>query len=500
MNILIVEDEEYIRKAIKKHITEYTPTFSKILEAENGIEAVKIMRKNRPEIILMDVRMPGLSGLSVLEHFGKADYKFKVIIVSGHSDFSYAQKALLLGVSAYLLKPVKKDELYRLIDQQIKALHEERVLKEHTEKYQHLIKQEAVHSVLENRIQERNDFTHISFSAWYGVLLVEIESTGCESEVEKHLERMTSDCSDCILYQKDEKVFVVIIGFSRPNEQIFNKKAQDILYVLRHGISCHCAVSASGIGESYSSIRAMYIQAMQFMKEKVIHGDTKVLSSQNVELIQLNQYKQKLSAIAGLIETGSLQKIRRQIELLIESLGHEQKLSYPNLKILTDDLKAKIYGILSRFSISISDEIFLLDNCYNLEQYITKLTDYLLYASELLQGSKPLNGESGFEKALAFINLHFSENISLEYVAGLANLSPNYFCAVFKKRMNCNYIDYVTSLRIERAKEILRNRPAVSISQVGKLSGYENTRYFSKLFHKLTGLRPKEFRDTDTGN
>ena len=507
MRILVAEDEALIRMAIVKYLAAYSPVFSEILEAENGDDAMLIIQEQTPDIVLLDIRMPGINGLEIVERSLKEHQNFKKIIISGYSEFEYAQKAMYMGTSAYLLKPVQKKELYKTLDKVRSEIRREKQMQEHMHQYQDdlerfkvIAKRNTLYDVLENREPEKHELQMVSFSEWYGVILVEIKSGSNErtgKPFTSFLETLITEWKDSIVFQQSKRRFVIVVGLQQPEETELHRLAGKVLQSLKLQFPiCRCAVSVSGIGAKYSSIRTMYLQAVEYLLEKINLSDHDVLTKKvEAPPVDINRYAHTICALVELVEMGDSKKINCAILSLIDLVNKDKYLNYNNLKMITNYLLARLHSVLSKFLLNIIDP-FLIEDCYDLEDYVSRLTAYLSSCSAMLRSAKFSEKEQGFECAIRYINEHYADNITLDYVAELAGLSPNYFSELFRKRMQCNYIEYLTSLRIEKAKKLLINQPKLTIAQVGYRVGYENTRYFSKLFIKRTGQKPKEFRNS----
>lgn len=144
MKLLIVDDDDIIREVIKKIAEEENLGFDVIEEAENGEEAINKALDILPDIIVTDIKMPGIDGLSFIEKTYKKLHETKFIILSGHDDFSFAQKAIKFGICEYLLKPYSREDMIALLKNYINIINTERILK---------IKNENINKLFNSNIQ-----------------------------------------------------------------------------------------------------------------------------------------------------------------------------------------------------------------------------------------------------------------------------------------------------------------------------------------------------------
>jgi len=147
--ILIAEDETIIRKGLIKIITEMDICFGKIYEASNGLEAADIIKRYKPSIVITDIRMPIKDGLDFISEVRNNHHDIRFIIISGYSEFSYAQKAISYNVTEYLLKPIKKDKLYNALIKAIEQLRTTNINKYKNNTYSHSINC-AISYIVEN--------------------------------------------------------------------------------------------------------------------------------------------------------------------------------------------------------------------------------------------------------------------------------------------------------------------------------------------------------------
>jgi two-component system, response regulator YesN len=494
VKMVIADDESLARVSLSSMIKDMEASWQIVGEAANGEELLTLVAQHKPNIAIVDIRMPKLSGLDAVQ-LGKTISPFtKWVILSGFSDFGYAQQALVLGVSAYLLKPVDPAELERTV---------QHIYKENKE-YISLLNQQFENnlSALCNGLtsikhKEQDSLLHQgSFLAW----TFHMDAARPAS--------LVSDV-ECELY-KD-------LRQSMGKHLIYGMNLA--LLALQNGELAAVGVWDAGKGEEgkrrvydffgeIEPIISRYKTADMTMTV-LQTGECQGFKALNERLQQLQQWSH-LRAVCGIGRTLDYAELIREAQMpdkpeaarLLCAIGNHVQdwmcLNYHNAVNELEALLQKSHLFASektkhavRLFISIAIGITLPE----------KTTAPQLIAALRQHGEKVLRGMNTKEPAsvdlitqvIQYIEKHYMDDIGIGQIAGQLNVSANYLSALFHKKTGVMFVKYLTRIRMHKAKELLMNTN-LQVRQVAEQVGYYSTRHFTKLFTQTFGTYPSDYR------
>lgn len=368
MKLLIVDDEVQIREGLSEGIEWAALGFDEVLIAENGVEAFALFQAHRPEIIITDIRMPGMDGLELSKRVREMSDFVKIIILSGHSDFTYAKEAIQIRVNDFELKPVKISNLLALVARLMKEYEAERLKARNQQ-------EAAVISYLEAAMRGEKtgpaEFTHFYVT-------------------------------------RDKQLKLCI-----QNVEIDQAKA-----IIEAEFQMHAPALD---GEMLPQAHSLCLDLMTIL--------IRTLDERNVE-------------IGGLMDGSALARI----------------------------------GELTRLS--------------EYREWIVEL--YSLVLGRLAPNGTMLQSPV-IRNATAYIKDHYSEDLSVDGLARKFGLTPNYFSHLFKKEVGVRFSEYINKCRIEEAKRLLKE-PHLMAYEVTGLVGFQDYKYFFKVFKKMEGCSPSDYR------
>lgn len=512
--VLIVDDEYLAREGMKKTI-DWDILGCKVCgEASNGIEAIEYSKNFKPDIIITDINMPGISGLDMAFKVRELLPDCKFIIITGYDEFQYAKEAIKLKAVDFILKPIDEDELIEAIKRSTKelnklslnrALEQERLLLD-AMRGRFSDKESMVDGLREAKI-DLNTIRIISIeNDIYNERMEEdsmdksyMQNKGIRELIYKHF-KSKYYVIDCHFYR-----VAIVLEDNEDNENNedkgsleemlnnFTKEVNEILNItVTLGVSDKKPLR--NIKESYSESKEAINHKLYLGKNKIIYFESIFKSDSHITL--------------------DFTKEKREMNLLIKA---------KDKKRIQDKLKSiftrfKIYKSEEDFirgvSIEIILEAFSVVKTYdtyskgeeleeaNIYKYAAKLNtldelyefvySYLIKVLNILRERDAAAEETGIEKAVEFIDHHYKEDISLKDVANYAYLSESYLSRKMKKVLGIGFSEYITRLRMEKAIELLRE-PNTKVAKVALEVGYPDYRYFSQSFKKYTGYSPSEF-------
>ncbi|MCM3411294.1 response regulator transcription factor [Metabacillus litoralis] len=513
--ILIADDEALERQGLELMISRAMPGKFVFFHAENGRVAIEKSEQEKPDIIFMDIKMPGIQGIDALKEIAQILPHAKTVLVTAYDHFGYAKEALSLGVSDYLLKPKKKQEVLDVVNKLIEKMELEKKLrnKELTQRetisqLQPLVESEIclmimMKLVIEPDFNELNELLKTRIETGYALVISLQLSKKDEHELEKQtiyagiksfIKLSEIDCLVSPLIGNRITLFNTILNEDSVKQSLreesitFAKKIYKFIDE-SYGIKAIIGIGTKrkGLeGLRYSYYEATTVVSSPYHEQSIYHYS------------QYNKGKQKEYHLN--IETELLAEINKfnlhqaiivfdqAFDLLVESTDGDFNQCRNEVMALFISLNKHFL----RQGVKVAD-IGNISDTTQLEQLKHVAEIWLHLLIEAVQKEKENRTESLIDQAKRFINENYHKEITMEYVSELINLSPFYFSKIFKKYEGITFIDYLTNVRIEKSKELLLDHH-LSFKEICFLVGYNDPNYFSRVFKKVTEFSPTEYR------
>jgi two-component system response regulator YesN len=531
--IMIVDDEEEIRLGIIKKIDWEANGFIVVGDAENGKEALEKAEKLQPDVIMTDIKMPFMDGLELGQKLVELMPSSKIIVFSGCDDFEYAHRAIKINVVEYVLKPINSVELIEVLKRLKTQLDHEYNEKRNLETlYKHyveslpVIREQFLVGVIEGRISESQwneqsenlgidfEYDYLSVAVIHADGSLTLDEVGDNISISKEPtlvpisikkivdENMDKYCKFASFLYSD---MVVVIGN-------FEKKDDILLFI--KGINEVCKIYerimnltiSSGIGYVYSrtvEIRFSYKAAQNALDYRFILGTGKAIYIDDVEpdnSVQLQLDEQEERYMLNAIKISSEEEITMAIDNLFKKF-EDLLLPFNQYRIYLMEIMTSILKLVQAYNLDI-DEIFGRNfNCYSyleafnsineVKKWIVskaiKVNDYI--KKERINSSMLL-----IERAKQYIKENYRDyDISVEKLCSELHVSPTYFSTMFKKETKMNFVNYLTTIRLEQAVKLLNTTDDKTYIIADKV-GYPEANYFSYVFKKKFGVSPSKYR------
>lgn len=520
LKVLIVDDEVLERKAVAKILKSSSEDVTVIGEAPNGRKAIEMAEELRPDIIFMDIKMPGIDGVQAVKEIKKFDMDIRFIMVSAFNTFEYAKEVMQQGVREYILKPSRKQDILeslgRVADEirtERKKTEEQQSLRENLNRAVSIAQKEWVSSLLMNQVQD------ITFDEWGQLLGVEIISghvmlfslqpagkseftisekqswfswlrDTLKSVVKKH-EIMIGPITETqvpVLFLTSEKLHF------KTNAQLICESL--INFFKKDGLSGELGI---GIGHPYAHAQELnksYHEAVLALEQlaktpnqKYLICDKKGSAFEKPSVSHLLEMEKKL---LDAVRQGDVNQVSFIIDSLEAKFESSNDLKAPLVKKSFSELFILISRMLHDLGVK-NDGAPSFDNLEDIGLIIDEGKKHLLAVVQHVQVWRNNHAKGMLHKAKEYIEKHYADAITLESVAEYVELSPFYFSKLFKDRFGLTFIDYLTEIRIKHAKEEMVD-PAKSLKEICYSIGYKDPNYFSRVFKKATGLSPTEYR------
>ncbi|MAT43434.1 MAG: hypothetical protein CL609_13950 [Anaerolineaceae bacterium] len=517
--VFLVEDEIVTREGIRDNVDWKAAGFEFCGEASNGELALPLLDESKPDVLITDIKMPHMDGLQLSKIVRKHMPWIKVIILSGHDEFNFAQSAIKLGVTEYLLKPVSSHDLHITLtklalslDQEKQEREQLKSLKSKLEDNFALTQEKFLIRLVTGGISS-TEAVELSLqlgldiiSKFYLVMLIKIEPPDktypYDFQVYKRAEQlifdMVKDDPDLILAKKEfEDLVLFVKGDSLEQitqESLFRADLFKNIIQTQTGYSANISIGSPQ--ERLGAIHHSFAEALILQKTTPVQESDQFTSS-TIEIPPLDH-----KAIENYLRYGAISNFDDFFSKTLETIGRiglqipiiKQYLFVDLILTLTQFISDVDNSIIPPFS-DINSIQKSLSDITTIEQIQERIKNFFNEAINV----RKLNNNNDYEllnKIEEFIHQNFQNaDLKMSDVSKIFNLSPSYFSAFFKEEVGVTFRDYICDLRIEHAKNLLVSTHLKS-SVIAYKSGYNDPHYFSFIFKKKTGKTPKEFRNS----
>jgi two-component system response regulator YesN len=505
MKIAIVEDEKLERESIKLLLSRIADPPEIAFETFNGEDALRLFEEYKPQVLLIDMNLPGLSGIEVIKRIRANNTEAEIVIISAYSNFVFAQEAIQLRVFDYLLKPYSKEKLYSVVNRIRLKLFEKNRQSENpvnsrlfleTNNY---MKRELFYYLAAEKLFDEwtigfmEDFFKIKERSLCCILIFS-DGPECVDDAmwEKVKNRIENRLKPLICRIIGQDVLVVVQEHSRNNEK------EKIIPVVRsclgleQGIVCLQGSWTGGLRSVVQSFKDLNEKkiSMRAHKEYKFHSKSVLDLYDNETLFFKSVIKRSWAdAEYYLIQCGIFrEEVDRDYLNVIKNRAY-----YCYLWRQADRYIFQVTGkrktIEDKFTIDM-----MIEKAETTEKLMEIVLTYLRRYVESLDFDNVDYSGRIIEKVKEYISVNLKEDLSLERVAEVAGFSSFYLSKLFKKNEKISFKDYVIKIRMEKAKHLLSCKN-LNIKQTAYEVGYPDANYFSRAFKKYTGFSAKNYLD-----
>ncbi|MCX7708356.1 MAG: response regulator [Clostridia bacterium] len=534
ITVAIIDDEALVRIGLKSLIDWEANGFHIIGEASNGLQGMELIREKVPDIAIIDIKMPVMSGLEVIQSIRNEEKKVKFIVLSSFDEFQLVKQAMKLGACDYLIKlELEPDVLLHALNQVKYTIEEE--LKEQGKKEslerQVRINKSAIMEEFFKKLIAKVHFDKQEIDEYLKLLEVslnenriacactkvtDIENLGKFEKHDIHLFDLS------IMNVINEIVNGIFIGYTFKwnhgeyltvfswaddwMEDLFRQKAAEtaerLVYMIGQYFNTPVSIGISNVYHSFRDMDQLFTECSQAIQYSFYKGPGRAVffhetlgqAASNTG-IDMKTYKNDMLKA---IETSNAEALKKVFDHLIyelenKSISREKtydlccQFAYHaiNHLYISEDALNRLVG----FNNGMFQEISRQTSLPGIIDWLRKLENGL---TKILSSNFSQHGDRIIARAKRYINEHFQDEISLNDIAEELKLSPGYFSSMFKQGTGQNFVDYVTEVKINNAKRLL-TESNLKIYEVSNVLGYENPYYFSRVFKKVTGMTPSEY-------
>lgn len=502
--VLIVDDERIERNGIKLLLKQLQLPIE-IAEASNGKEALEYLRENKADILLTDVKMPFMDGIHLIEESQRLGgcEEMKCVIFSGCSEFDYARKAVRLGVSDYILKPVDPNEFRETITQAVRQLEEVRAEKNMRKKSIQHIKEHALYQVVSGT-SVSEVLSHCSgilrreeLDSFCRMILIEAKDDFFGSVGADVKERVldVNEESSYVYLNLTPQQSVMLLRDSKLDSIAF---AQDLLGRIEKEYNQCCTCSISSQIENAGQIASAMEELEELMENKFYHPASRIfykgMANDNSELIQIDD-DTLMKQMKQDIRMKDMQSLHAHFDKFTQKYRSNTAFSQMYIKFLFANLLKDIYDALpgdGKEQLNIQ-----IDKLYKSFDFahVTQIVCESMQRLEKTFSGKNHTSHKEVEIVKQYIESHYKEEISVELLSELVYMAPSYLSSIFKKETGQNLNRFIKSVRMEKAKELLE-QTVMKIVDISTGCGYPNVSYFCSSFREYYGISPQKFRES----
>lgn len=512
---MIVDDEYLEREGIKFLIDKYKLDLE-IAEAYNGEKALKFLVSNPVDILFTDIKMPFMDGLELAEKARSLYPEIKIIIFSAYGEFDYAKKAIDINVVHYILKPIQVKEFLDVFTKVIDMCKKEKDAKEQEQKliqvYNKAIENEKEKLLIDlmngvkvdEQLMKLIKLTGKDFTKQHLQMVMVDFRTKFFDQYEEDFKKILIEIlkSDYLYVNLNERQSVIfILESKRPaNYNDISKFAELLINKVESIYSTMIAIVISGIIDSFSDIDKEYDNLESMLDYKFFFDNSIILFTHKSIPIDKSvsaNIERLTEDILSNIDSNDYCGAKKSTNTFFDSLKDQGLFSVVFIKFICSEIVKKAYGKTGKNDTANSnnyiEEIFRSETLNQLKSIVERVMN------DMRAVSRSNNEEANKKVIKEILNLvedNYMNDISLEWMADKVFLSPSYLSNYFKKETGKSFVKYITSYRLERARDLLQNTN-MKIVDISEKVGYCNTSYFCLNFKNHFGISPTQYREKE---
>lgn len=532
MKVFLVEDEIIMREGIRKNINWEKEGFVFAGEASDGELAYALIQKIKPDILITDIKMPFMDGLELSRLVKQELPDIKIIVLSGYDEFEYAQEGIDIGITKYLLKPVAAAKLLEEVKKVGQEIAKEREFQQTFEMVHMKNTQLAVQNFFRRLVQGKRPASELLnegrgiglelAAKKYNILLFQIFS-GEDAQVQVYCEQQNQAVSGMEqLAGQEPEVLMIELGIEgwafilketgdKPLAVIQESFVKKLCRIMDKYNELEFFGGAGRPVERVSELSRCFEEASRAFAYRYLEKRNQILYSgdliekeeaaKDLELGALEAKKLDRKITERFLKTGLKREVGGFVDDYFQSLGTQAVQSFLFRQYMIMDIYFAAQALLEETGYGPDTLVERCGDFQKMEEVFQTAEAGKDYVKKVLETAIDLRDavsrkkyHSLLEEARNFIEQHYdNENISLNSVAASVNMSPNHFSSIFSQEMSQTFIEYLTHVRMEKAKELLRTS-SMKTAEIALAVGYKDPHYFSYLFKKTQECTPKEFR------
>lgn len=535
IKVFLVEDEMVIRRGIKNSIDWEKEGYIFCGEASDGELAYPMIIKEKPDILITDIRMPFMDGLELCKLVKEELPNIKILILSGYDEFDYAKEAIRLGVTEYLLKPISSGKLLEALNGVSESIRREKEDKDLVRKYMEEMRENTEHEKqkffeqmiagnlsMADALETGKKYEMNLSAGMYNLLLFRFtlgeenrKSGELLGEAEYAIKKLTERLEYVFEFQRDVEGWAFLL--MADNEEQMSERVKELSKDLEEIMKNYSTITYfGGIGQPVARLRELeesFREAERALAARFTMELNRIISvedirmAQNVdtlddiEITSFGEIEKTRTMLEKFLNNGAEDEIDEFVDVYINELPEENLKSVLMRQYIIMDAYIvmmsfceKIEGIegeMQAQSEELKNSMKTIQTLEEIKNYIRMLLKKIIGVRDTISGRRY---SDIIEIAKDQIRkTYMSDEIFLNTIAAEVGMSPSYFSSIFSKEMGKTFVEYLTEIRMDRAKELLMCS-SMKTSEIGYEVGYKDPHYFSYIFKKTQNCTPKEFR------
>lgn len=535
IKVFLVEDEMVIRRGIKNSIDWEKEGYIFCGEASDGELAYPMIIKEKPDILITDIRMPFMDGLELCKLVKKELPNIKILILSGYDEFDYAKEAIRLGVTEYLLKPISSGKLLEALNGVSESIRREKEDKDLVRKYMEEMRENTEHEKqkffeqmiagnlsMADALETGKKYEMNLSAGMYNLLLFRFtlgeenrKSGELLGEAEYAIEKLTERLEYVFEFQRGVEGWAFLL--MADNEEQMSERVKELSKDLEEIMKNYSTIAYfGGIGQPVARLRELeesFREAERALAARFTMELNRIIS---VEDIRMAQNVDTLDDIE-ITSFGEIEKTRTMLEKFLNNGAEDEIDEFVDVYI-NELPEENLKSVLMRQYIIMDAYIVMMSFCEKIEgiegemqaqseelknsmktiQTVEEIKNYIRMLLKKIIGVRDTISGRRYSDIIEIAKdqirkTYMSDEISLNTIAAEVGMSPSYFSSIFSKEMGKTFVEYLTEIRMDRAKELLMCS-SMKTSEIGYEVGYKDPHYFSYIFKKTQNCTPKEFR------
>lgn len=531
MKVLIADDEVKVCRLIEFFVDWESLGMEIVAIVNNGADALEEIKRQKPDIAITDIRMPGYSGLEMIERAKVLSPGIEFIIISGYRHFDYAQQAIRFGVKDYLLKPINQEELVRTLirmrdeylhrteqlsnEEKLRIFERDDIERVRTELFNELIF-DIKRPKEELTLQYLNENLHFHFQEGLFQLVI-IKVDGLHGNVGQNKEYIKKKiihlimsnlkklCFDLEYLFEDDRCFLVL-NYDRNQKHIrAGLKSQISELTLQKDIfkELEVTIGAGATVDSPSEIKKSYKTAVWAVSQRLVEGTNRIIEGMQMTVssfVETNVFYDFNKMLNDAIEYQDADGIVKSISFLEKQLETKEEVTGHEILLMSKEaMNVYLFGIKNnQLPLDSVGSLFHtfnkeVDTYSSVKEVFTYLSNTMCTSFIKIIEEKRQADTKPIRDAKRYISEHFEKPITLELVSDIVGFNSSYFSLLFKKESGYTFTEYLQKKRMDKAKELLK-LSSLSVAAICEAVGYSDVKYFTKSFTKYTNLKPNEYR------
>jgi len=518
----ILVDDEQLSIDMMKNLIEWDRYDVQIVAtAPDGLSALELFRELAPNIIITDIKMPGMDGIEFIRRVREISQDVEIIFISAYADFAFVKEAITLGSSNYLLKPVDEAELEKTLEKITQKINEKSVSRRLALTSETRKKKRILHDYLRSGAQRtlgRKLFAefcpegvpfllmsvsvdHETIAAYTDASSLAVDQIAYEQE---RIEHIAARLAPCLALEDEECTWLLLLRTGNKEDAI--AIAEALLHSLRDGGKTDARVCFSRISTRAQELPVLCAQVLQFDQYSQYLGDIDVLGSgyccneEEFHRVRYADYGRQATEAMRRYDAAEAERILEEALSSSTAISPDDLISVYEFcfvvvlcakRLLTERGAPGKNAWIAEIRY---EQIAAIRSQEQLRAFMIRVIRTL----EAKPGKKQEHYSQLVREGIDFLMAHYDQNLSLEEICKHLSVSKNYFSYLFKRDVGESLWAYLTSIRMSKAKTLLSDTNLKSL-EIAYQVGYDNPSYFAKLFKKLNGQTPNEYREHAMG-